>query len=106
MENTFNILQTVKEGVIFNVKLTPNSSFTKIIDYTEEYTRIKISAPPVENRANLELIRFCSEIFDIGKSKISIITGEKSKVKKVLLKNANISDISKKLLFVLNSIQK
>jgi len=106
MENYFNILQHSKDGVIFNVKLVPNSSCTKIKDYTNDYAGIKISAPALENRANKELIQFCSQLFYVNKSKISILSGEKSKLKKVLIKDADIQDISKKLLFVLNSIQK
>ncbi len=106
MDNTFDILQTNKDGVIFNVKLVPNSSFSKITDYTDNYVKIKISSPAVENRANKELINFCSEIFSVNKSKISILSGEKSKIKKLLIKNADINIISKKLLFVLNSIEK
>ena len=106
MENTYNILHNTKDGVVFNVKLVPNSSCNKIKDYTNDYAGIKISAPPLENRANKELIEFCSKLFDVNKSKISIISGGKSKFKKVLIKDADLQDISKKLLFVLNSIQK
>lgn len=106
MESTYNIIQNTNDGIIFNVKLVPNSSFNKITDYTQDYARIKISAPPVENRANKELIEFCSKLFDINKSKILIISGEKSKIKKILIKSSNFNDISQKLLFVLNSIQK
>lgn len=106
MENIFNILQSNSDGIVFSVKLVPNSSFSKIADYTQDYVRIKISSPPVENRANKELIEFCSKLFDVNKSKISIISGEKSKIKKILIKNVNIDDITKKLMFVLNSVQK
>ena len=106
MENNLKILQNTNNGTVFNVKLVPNSSFTKIADYTEEYVRIKISAPAIENRANKELISYCSDLFNVNKSRISIISGEKSKIKKVLFKDANFDDISKKLLFVLNSNKK
>ncbi len=106
MENIFNILQSNSDGIVFSVKLVPNSSFSKIADYTQDYVRIKISSPPIENRANKELIEFCSKLFDVNKSKISIISGEKSKIKKILIKNVNIDDITKKLMFVLNSVQK
>ena len=95
MEN--NILEFNEDGIIFNVKLVPNSSFNKIVDYTKDYVRIKISSPAIENRANKELIEFCSKIFDVNKSKIYIISGEKSKIKKVLIKSANFDEIYKKL---------
>ena len=77
-----------------------------MVDYTDEYVRIKISAPPIENKANKELISFCSKLFDINKSKIQIVSGDKSKLKKVLLSETKIDDVTQKLMFVLNSINK
>lgn len=101
-----NYIIDTTNGIIFNVKLVPNSSFSKIVDFTDEYVRIKISSPPIENRANKELIEFCSDLFKINKSKIKIISGEKSKIKKVLLSDANYSDVIQKLMFVLDSLHK
>ena len=101
-----NILEQKNDGIIFNIKLVPNSSFSKIVDFTDDFVRIKISSPPIENRANKEIIEFCSKLFDINKSRISIISGEKSKIKKIFIKDTNFDDISKKLMFVLNSIKK
>ena len=99
------ILETT-EGIVFSVKLVPNSSFSKVVDYTDDYIRIKISSPPIENRANKELIDFCSDLFDINKSKIKIVSGEKSKIKKVLLTGAKYSDVIQKLMFVIDSLHK
>ena len=106
MENFNKILAETKDGIIFSVKLVPNSSFSKVVNYTDEYVRIKISSPPLENRANKELIEFCSDLFDISKSKISIISGEKSKLKKILIKDTKLDLLTQKLLFVLNSVNK
>ena len=94
------------QGIVFSVKLVPNSSFSKIVDFTEDYVRIKISSPPIENRANKELIEFCSDLFKVNKSKIKIISGEKSKIKKVLITDAVYSDVIQKLMFVLDSLHK
>ncbi len=101
-----NYLIQTTQGIIFNVKLVPNSSFSKVVDYTDDYIRIKISSPPIENRANKELIEFCSKLFDVNKSKIKIVSGEKSKIKKVLLCEAKIDEVTQKLMFVLNSLHK
>lgn len=103
-ENGF--LYETSGGVIFSVKLVPNSSHNKIVDYTDEYVRIKISSPPVDNRANKELTEFCSDIFGVNKSKIQIVSGEKSKLKKIQIKGVSYDALSQKLLFVLNSVRK
>ncbi len=99
-----NFLSSSKDGVILSVKLVPNSSFSKVVDYTEEYIRIKIASPPIDNRANKELTAFCSDLLGINKSRIKIISGEKSKIKKILFVNENIEDITQKIMFVLNSL--
>ncbi len=106
MNNECNYILNTPQGIILTVKLVPNSSSNKIVDYNGEYIRIKISAPAIENRANKELIQFCSEVFNINKSKIKIVSGEKSKLKKVLFSDCISDDITKKLLFVLDSIHK
>ena len=106
MENNFGFILNTKEGTVLNIKLVPNSSFNKIIDYTNEYIRIKISAPPIENKANKELIEYASEILKVNKSKIKIISGEKSKLKKLLISDTDLTEITQKIMFMLNSIHK
>ncbi len=101
-----DIVSENSSGVVLSVKLVPNSSFTKIVEITSDYIKIKISSPPLENRANKQLIDFCSDLFDISKSKISILSGEKSKMKKILFKDTKLDFITQKILFVLNSLNK
>ena len=106
MENNFGFILNTKEGTVLNIKLVPNSSFNKIIDYTNEYIRIKISAPPIENKANKELIEYASEILKVNKSKIKIISGEKSKLKNLLILDTDLTEITQKIMFMLDSIHK
>ena len=106
MNNTFDFISNTKEGTVLIIKLVPNSSFNKIVDYTNEFIRIKISAPPIENKANKELISFASEILKINKSKLKIISGEKSKLKKLLITDTDLTQVTQKIMFMLNSIHK
>ena len=104
MHNDF--INITDNGVIIAVKLVPNSSFNKIVDYCNEFIRIKISAPPIENKANKEFIDFLSDCFKINRSKIKIVSGDKSKLKKIFISNVDTNDVIQKIMFVLNSIQK
>ena len=106
MNNIFDFISNTKEGTVLIIKLVPNSSFNKIVDYTNEFIRIKISAPPIENKANKELISFASEILKINKSKLKIISGEKSKLKKLLITDTDLTQVTQKIMFMLNSIHK
>lgn len=96
MKEVYKFISEHKSGSILSVKLVPNSSFSKIADFTDEFVRIKISSPPIENRANKELVTFLSNELKVNKSKIEIISGEKSKLKKVLIKDITQEQLAEK----------
>lgn len=72
---------------IVTLKIVPNSSRNEIVK-EEDYIKIKITAPPVENKANKVLVEFLAKKLGIAKSKIKIVRGETSK-----LKTLSIEDI-------------
>lgn len=45
--------------------------------------KIKITSVPHEGKANTELIRFLADCFDVGRSEIKIVKGEKERKKLV-----------------------
>ena len=82
MQNT-NILKINKHknGVSFQVKVIPNSSASKITEITEEYLKVKLNSPPIENKANKEVILLLSKSLNIPKTSIELISGDKNKLK-------------------------
>ena len=74
-----------EKGLILKLKIVPNSSKNEIIK-TEEGLKVKITAQPIEGKANKALIDFLSKTFKISKSSFEIIKGETSKEKTILIK--------------------
>lgn len=74
-----------EEGLIVSLRISPNASKNEIIK-TDDGVKIKITAPPVDGKANKCLIEFLSKMFKIPKSSIEILRGETSKEKTLLLK--------------------
>ena len=70
------------ENIIIKVKMCPNSSKNEIIK-EDGFLKIKVTAQPIENKANLALIKLLSKEFKIPKTSIDIIKGETSKEKLV-----------------------
>jgi len=68
---------------IYKIKVIPNSKINKIIGESEDYLKIKLTAPAMENKANKALLIFLSNYFQIPKNKIRIISGEKNRLKKI-----------------------
>lgn len=74
------------------LKISPNASKNEIIKNQNEL-KIKITAQPIENKANKTLIEFLSKKFKIAKSNIEIVKGETSKEKTLLFKNISSDKI-------------
>lgn len=71
--------------IIIQVTVVPNSSQSCITGVNEGIIRLKLNSPPIDGRANKEVVAFFSKFFRIPKSAIKIIRGEKSKLKTLQL---------------------
>ena len=80
-----------ENGLIIWLKIVRNSCKNEII-LEDEFIKVKVTAQPIENKANKALIEFLSKQFKIPKTKIQILKGETSKEKTVLL---NTDDLTK-----------
>lgn len=78
------------EGVIISLYIQPNASKTEVIGEHNGLLKIKIKAPPVDGKANEEVLRFLSKALNISRSEIEILKGDKSREKKVLVRGLDI----------------
>lgn len=71
-------LSNAKQGAALTIRVTPRARKTEIGGVLEDGTvRIRISAPPVEGKANKALIAFLSDVLGVRKNKIEIVAGER-----------------------------
>lgn len=85
------MIKETKDGIEFQLRISPNASKNEVIK-TSESVKIKITAPPVDGKANKCLIEYLSKLFRVPKTSIVILRGETSKGKTLLIK---ISDDDK-----------
>ncbi len=92
------MLKETENGILISFKISPNASKNEIIK-TDEGVKIKITAQPIDNKANKALVEFLSKQFKIPKTSIEIVKGHTSKEKTLLLKTnkpetlANIAEM-------------
>lgn len=68
-----------KLGAALTIRVTPRARKTEISGFMGDGTlRIRVSAPPVDGKANAALIKFLAKILGVRKSSIEIVAGEKS----------------------------
>lgn len=79
------MIRKTNEGLIVKVRIVPNSSKNDII-IEDEFIKVKVTAQPIENKANKALIEFLSKKIKVPKTYIEILKGETSKEKTLLLR--------------------
>ena len=70
-------------GVTLNVRVIPRSARSEVVGEHDGALKVKLSAPPVEGAANDELIRLLAREFGLSRSAIDIVSGQRSKAKRV-----------------------
>jgi hypothetical protein len=78
------------------VNVIPNAKKFEVVGRAGNSFKIRLAAPPLEGRANEELIEFLAEALDIPKSTINIIKGLGSRLKTLEIPG-NIEDIKERL---------
>ena len=70
-------------SVVFAVRVTPRASRNAIEGEYQGALKVRLTAPPVEERANDALRRFLAARLNVPVSAVRIVGGEKSRNKRV-----------------------
>ena len=95
------MIKATNKGLIVRLKIVPNSSKNDII-IEDEFIKVKVTAQPIENKANKALVEFLSKTFKVTKTSIEIVKGDTSKEKTVLFKVAD----EEKRNFIISNLTK
>jgi uncharacterized protein (TIGR00251 family) len=79
------------------VRVIPRSSREEVAGFSGDVVRIRLTAPPVENRANEALVRFLSRTLDVPRRQIGIVSGGTGRRKIVRVAGVAREDIFRRL---------
>ncbi len=86
------MLNETPDGIIVNIRISPNAKKNEIIN-EGEIIKVKITAQPIDGKANKALIEYLSKNFKIPKTSIKILKGETSKDKTILFKTSDTEKV-------------
>ncbi|MBK8103639.1 MAG: DUF167 domain-containing protein [Cellvibrionales bacterium] len=72
---------------ILQIKVTPRAKVSSLTQTSDGSWVAKLKSPPVDGKANVELIALVAEYFHCAKKMVSIKTGETSRIKRVVIKS-------------------
>ena len=64
-----------------SLRVYPNAALSEVLGSTDGVWRVKVAAPPVEGKANRELIALLSQVLGVSKSRLSMVRGHTSRSK-------------------------
>jgi len=71
------------DSVTFDVRVIPRSSKSEVVGELDGALKVKLKAPSVDGAANDELIKLLSKEFGVSRSGLEIVSGFKSKSKRI-----------------------
>jgi len=80
-----NYFATAPNGFFLYIHIVPNASKNEIVGVYNGRLKVKIRKPAVDGKANKEMIQFLANVFDCPKSALSLVRGELSRKKTVLI---------------------
>ena len=88
-----------KKGAALAIRVTPRASRNEIVEIlTDGTVRIRLTAPPAEDKANQALIKFLSDILGVPASRIEIVAGATGRDKLVSIIDMDAEEVHKIIL--------
>jgi uncharacterized protein (TIGR00251 family) len=84
--------------VEISLRVHPNAARNGVVGFADGVWRVKIAAPPVEGRANGELITFLARKLGLSKGSLTIIRGHTSRNKVIAIDGLTQDELTRRLL--------
>ena len=89
---------------VLSVRVIPRASKSGITGRRGDAIVVRLAAPPVEGAANDALIDFLSTTFGRPRRDIAIVSGQKSRDKRVFIEGITDADLAARLSAILNHV--
>jgi uncharacterized protein len=87
-------LRETETGVVFRIRVVPRASRCESAGFQDDALKLRITAPPVEGKANEACVALLAELFGLKKARIAIIGGHASRTKTVAVDGVKATEIA------------
>lgn len=85
------------ETVRLVVRLVPRASRNEVAGFEGETLRVRVTAPPVEGRANRALERLLAKRLDLPRGAVRVVAGQASRNKVVAVDGLDAAELHRRL---------
>lgn len=88
-----------KKGAALAIRVTPRASRNEIVEILSDGTvRIRLTAPPIEDKTNQALVKYLSDTLGVAPSRIEIVAGATGRDKLVSILDMEAEDVHRIIL--------
>lgn len=90
-------LTRTDDGLLLEVHVQPRASRNELVGLQGDSLKVRLTSPPVEGAANKLCREFIAKLLGIAKSRVTLVSGEKSRHKRLLIEGVALEDAEQKL---------
>jgi hypothetical protein len=83
MSDASDLVTVDGDAVVVAVHVQPRAGRTAVVGRHGDALKVRVAAPPVDDRANDAAVALLAEVLDLPVSAMSVVTGARSRVKRV-----------------------
>jgi uncharacterized protein (TIGR00251 family) len=88
-----------KQGTLLSLRVTPRASKNELVGVMSDGTvKVRLTAPPLEGKANAALLKFLAKILDIPISRLEIVSGSSAREKLISVSGMDESVLRTKIM--------
>jgi len=76
-------MREIPGGVEIDLWVQPRASRTAVVGLQGDAIKVRVAAPPVDGKANAELVRFLAKRLGVPRSAVDVVRGETGRRKTV-----------------------
>lgn len=78
---------------VIRVRVLPRASRNQVVGIHGNEIKVKLTAPPVEGKANKALQQFLAKKLGVPKTGVEIVSGQRSRVKSIRINGLSAGDV-------------
>jgi uncharacterized protein (TIGR00251 family) len=90
-------IRETSAGAVFRIRVVPRASRREIAGVQDDALKLRITAAPVEGKANEECIRLLAEVLGVKKAQVTIIAGHTSRTKTVAVEGLKADQVASRI---------
>lgn len=92
MTSASDLVRADGDDVVVAVHVQPGAGRTAVVGRHGDALKVRVAAPPVDDRANVATIALLAGVLDIAPGNIEVTSGQRSRLKQLRAKGIELDD--------------